>query len=97
MVEALPLPPLAGTRKRAQGLLEQLPPDLSGSTVVVDCRGLVAATLSFADELIQGVLVDRKAKEMRFTNVADLKFALWVDQRADFHGVSKQVKVDRKA
>jgi hypothetical protein len=91
------LPPLAGTRKRAQELLSALPDKLVGCTIVVDCRGLVAATQSFADELLQGVLVERNATEMRFTNVDDLKFARWIDERADFHGVSERVKVDRRS
>lgn len=96
MLQALPLPPLAGTRKRAQELLSGLPPRLEGSIVTVDCRGLVAATQSFADELIKVVLVDRDASEMRFTNVDDMKFAQWVDDRAAFHGMTKRVKVDRR-
>lgn len=97
MLDALPLPPLAGTRKRAQDLLAQLPENLSEAVVVFDCRGLVAATRSFADELVNGVLVQRNAHELRFVNVDDLTFARWVDESASAHGVSDRYKVDRRA
>lgn len=97
MLDALPLPPLAGTRKRAQDLLSQLPDDLRGIDVVFDCRGLVASTRSFADELVSGVLVQRNAHELRFVNVDDLEFARWVDESAAARKVSDRYKVDRRA
>nr|WP_314141084.1 hypothetical protein [uncultured Rhodococcus sp.] len=96
MTTTLPLPPLVGTRKRARTLVESLPPDLESKIVVVDCRDLMAATESFADELITRVLVDRRAAQMHFVNVSDLEFANWADERARFHHVSDRVKIDRR-
>ncbi|MFF0816661.1 hypothetical protein ACFYVR_16140 [Rhodococcus sp. NPDC003318] len=91
----LPLPPLVGTRKRAHTLADLLPGDLAGLEVTVDCRELVAATESFADELITVVVVERNAKKMYFKNVGDFDFANWVDARAAAHKVSGRVSVDR--
>lgn len=95
-LQTLPLPALAGTRRRAQSLLSNLPTDLSSATVVIDCRGLVAATESFADEMISELLVERRAQLLKFVNVSDLAFAKWVDDRALFHGVQSKVAVDRR-
>lgn len=92
----LPLPPLVGTRKRARTLAEQLPKEVKGAVVIVDCSDLMAATESFADELITELLVHRGAAEVRFANVSDLEFANWVDERAEFHQMGGRVKVDRK-
>lgn len=91
----LPLPPLVGTRKRAQTLVDALG-DVEGIDVVVDCRKLVAATESFADELVTVILVRGKASEMHVVNVSDLDFANWVDDRAAVHEVAERVKVDRR-
>ena len=91
----LALPPMVGSRRRAHVLAEKLG-GLQGVRVVVDCRDLIAATESFADELISEILVARGASEMHFINVSDLEFANWVDEHAKVHGVSTRVKVDRK-
>lgn len=43
-------PQHAGSRPQAQELLASLPGDLSGQTVVLDCRDLAISTPSFFDE-----------------------------------------------
>ena len=91
----LPLPPMVGSRKRAHVLADSLG-GLQGKRVVVDCRDLIAATESFADELITEILIKRDAAEMHFINVSDLDFANWVDEHARIHDVGQRVKVDRK-
>ena len=55
------MPQLSGGRQRAKALLEPLLDRMAGATVRVDCRGLVAGTASFADELVRTTLVDSKA------------------------------------
>lgn len=91
----LPLPPLVGTRRRAQALVHDLPGDLHGAAVVIDCRELVAATESFADELIDLLVLQRGAQRLDFVNVTDSEFANWVDERAAAQGVEDRVTVDR--
>lgn len=91
----IPVPAVAGSRKRAQGLAEPLRSNLSGETIVVDCRNIIAATESFADELLHE-LAGRNPAKIHFANVSDLEFARWIDERAAFHGVSNIVLVDRR-
>lgn len=95
-MNTLGLPPLVGTRTRAQALASQLPSDLSDCEVVVDVRDLLAATESFTDELIRQVMKVRHAKKMSFVNVSDLDFANWIDERAKVHGVAERITVDRR-
>ncbi|GAB09931.1 hypothetical protein GOARA_048_01330 [Gordonia araii NBRC 100433] len=89
----LEAPSLAGSRDRAQELLAELPSDLSNSEVILDCHGLLAATVSFADELVQEVLVRRKAQALHAVRVTDQEFADYLVRRADVHGVSDRLTV----
>lgn len=95
MTATLPLPPLVGTRHRAQALVAQIPDELAGATVIVDGRNLLAATESFADELVQIVVVDRGADMMIVRNVTDPEFAAWIRARAKEHGVADRVRVEQ--
>lgn len=95
MTTTLPLPPLVGSRKRAHVLANSVGP-LHGKIVIVDCRDLVAATESFADELLVQILLEQGAQEVHFINVSDLEFANWIDQHMRIHKVELRVKVDRK-
>ncbi len=46
------LPRLIGSRESADDLLEPLVRDLQGADLVVDCRELLTASPSFADQLV---------------------------------------------
>lgn len=72
MTQMLNLPQLSGGRARVTAIVEEagLPTDLRGTTIVVDCRQLVAGTASFADELVKIVLADRHADELEVINVS---------------------------
>ncbi|MFW0795249.1 hypothetical protein AAFP30_15655 [Gordonia sp. CPCC 205515] len=83
----LDAPALAGSRDRAQQMLAGLASDLSGVEVVIDCGGLLAAAVSFADELVHEVLVVRHARSLRVVRVSDPKFAEYLTERAVEHEV----------
>jgi hypothetical protein len=97
MTATLPLPPLVGTRHRAQALAAKIPDDLTGATVIVDGRNLLAATESFADELVRILVVERHAAMMTVRNITDADFAGWVLERAKTHGVADRVHVEYRA
>lgn len=89
----LEAPSLAGSRDRAQELLATLPSNLANSDVILDCNGLLAATVSFADELVQEVLVARKAKALHAVRVSDQEFSEYLIRRAEVHGVRDRLTV----
>ncbi len=89
----LEAPSLAGSRARAQELLADLPLDLANSDVILDCHGLLAATVSFADELVQEVLVIRNAQGLHAVRVTDQEFADYLTRRARVHGVADRLTV----
>lgn len=61
----LKLPRLIGSREAAVALVAQaLPADASGEPVEVDCRDLVSASRSFADELVEQLLVARRVADI---------------------------------
>jgi hypothetical protein len=63
-VSALTLPRLVGGRSRAKEMLAPFPSDLTGANVVLDCRDLLSAPPSFADELVRIVLAERHADSL---------------------------------
>ena len=75
-------PTLAGSRDKAQELLSTLPMDLSNSDVTLDCGDLIAATASFADELVREILVVRHARSLRAVRLGDEDFSTYLVQRA---------------
>ncbi len=58
------LPRVVGTRPSAQAFLREVPQQLSGMDVVLDCRGLMDGTASFADEIVRAVLCERGASSL---------------------------------
>ncbi len=46
----------AGSRDQARELVRELPDDLTGERVLVDCSKLVIGTPSFFDEIVKQVL-----------------------------------------
>lgn len=96
-MESLSLPPLVGSRVRAKALAAQLPENLAGATVTVDGRNMVAATVSFVDELLKQILVERHGDRLRIVNVDDLEFVDWVREQARANDVFDRVCVEPHA
>jgi len=68
LIPTLTAPKLVSSRDQARELTEDLPADLTGAVLVVDCAALQASTPSFVDELVKVVLVERNAKLLRLVN-----------------------------
>lgn len=91
-VSSINAPALAGSRPRAQQILGMLPDgDLSKSVIELRCGSMIAAAVSFADEIVRTVLVDRKAARLEVGNVSDQEFIGYLRERADFYGVSDRL------
>ncbi|QNI08720.1 hypothetical protein GAN17_22535 [Mycobacterium kubicae] len=92
-VSSIDAPVLAGSRPRAQQILNMLPDgDLSQYVVQLECGSMIAATVSFADEIIRTVLVDRKAARLEVTNASDQEFIGYLKQRAKFYHVEDRLQ-----
>lgn len=87
------LPPLAGSRERAQLLMAALPTDLAGVVVHLRCRSLIAATAAFADELVREIVVIRNADSLVIEEASDEEFLGYARDRAAIHGVADRVSV----
>jgi hypothetical protein len=68
-----------------------LPKDLSGQTVVLDCRDLTISTPSFFDEIVKEVLVERNAAMLELVD-ADSRAQSHVSRAAENRGVSERVR-----
>jgi hypothetical protein len=90
---SLEAPVLAGSRPRAQQLLAELPPNLSGQVVQLHCDLLIAAAASFADEIVRELLVLRDAKFLVVTGASDEEFIDYLSERAQVHGVADRLQV----
>jgi hypothetical protein len=82
------LPPLLGTRERARKLVQGIPTD--PGEVTVDCRGLIAATDSAADELVHQLTFWTRATKV-WVELADDEFFRQVFDSADRRGVRDKV------
>jgi hypothetical protein len=60
------LPMLAGSREAANSMAAALGHDLSGETVVVNCRDLFSASPSFIDQLVKRLLLEKHAATLIF-------------------------------
>lgn len=95
MTSVLPpiaVPQLSGGRERARALLRDVSGKLSGATVVVDFRQMVAGTPSFADELISRVLVAGGAQQLLAQHVS-ADFRSYLLRAANDHGVSERLSL----
>lgn len=84
----IPLPPLLGTRQRARNLAQAIP--ANPGEVTVDCRGLIAATDSAADELVHQLTYWTRATKV-WVRLADDEFFRQVLDSADRRGVRDKV------
>ncbi|WP_238840742.1 hypothetical protein [Prescottella equi] len=95
MTYVLPLPPLVGSRKRAEALCAEIPDD--ANTVRVDVRQLVAYTDTFADELVQQITVQRGLTLRMYEHRDDLTkaFRTAIINRATTAGTQHMIEVYR--
>lgn len=92
VLPTIAVPQLSGGRERARALVEQLGRGLHGATVVVDFRGMVAGTPSFADELVLLVLDDGGASQLRAEHVSE-EFGTYLVKAAGDHGASERLAI----
>ncbi len=85
------VPQLSGGRERARALVDGLGHRMTGATIVVDFRRMVAGTPSFADELITRVLVDGGAAVLRAEHVSR-EFGEYLLEAARDHGVVERLQ-----
>jgi hypothetical protein len=88
----LETPEHAGSRDQAIALVAPLADDLSGTSVLLDCGGLVVATPSFLDELVKQILEQRHADRIDVLNPPDRAWQL-LDRAATNRGVRARVAV----
>lgn len=92
--ESIVLPDVVGTRPAARVFLSQVPAQLAGRTVVLDCTWLVDGTASFADEVVKVILADRQADLLVAVEPTD-DFAADLQTAASVHGVANRFKIQR--
>ena len=85
------VPQLSGGRERARALVDGLRHRMTGATIVVDFRRMVAGTPSFADELVTRVLVDGGAALLRAEHVRQ-DFGEYLLEAARDHGVAERLQ-----
>ncbi len=90
------LPRVVGTRPAVAPFLVDVPLDLHGAAVVVDCRALLSGTPSFADELVRSLLVDRHAAELVVLG-AGTDFAADLLESARDHRVGDRLHLKERA
>lgn len=81
----------AGSRPLAQELVSDLPADLAGQTVVLDCGRLLVPTPSFLDEVVKQVLEIRNAAYLEVVDASQRAQDL-VSRSAANRGVSRRLK-----
>jgi hypothetical protein len=91
-MQQVTLPRLVGSRESADQLLESLSPQARHERVVLNCRELLAASPSFADEIVKLVLVEGRASELVVLG-ADDEFVSYIRQSAEAHHVTSQVAI----
>lgn len=95
MTTAMPrieVPQLTGGRERAHALVDDLTGRLTGKTIVVDFRKTVAGTPSFADELINLVLVQGVAARLRVEHASN-ELGDYLLEAAKDHGVAELLEI----
>ncbi len=58
------LPRVASSRGAADSLVADAPDQLHGIVVTLNCRDLFSGTRSFADQLVQRLLIERGAEQL---------------------------------
>jgi hypothetical protein len=94
-VVTLHLPRLAGTRPAADDLLAEsnVPDDLSGQVVVLQCRDLSTGSASYADQLVVRLVEMADAKQIILV-APPRKFLARIQAAAQRRGVPDRVSVE---
>lgn len=87
----LEAPDHAGSRPQAQVLVGDLPPDLSGETILLDCSAIVVATPSFLDEIVKQVLLVRNAAALEIWSAPSRSSEL-LERAADNRKVADRLR-----
>lgn len=85
-------PALAGSRRRAQEIMRDLPSDLTDTEVRLISRGLLAASVSFVDEIVAEILVRRHARQILVQGATDEEFVEYLKERGAAHGVAERIQ-----
>lgn len=91
-VSVLESPLLTGLAREAHTLVETagFARDLTGTTVLLDAHQTLAATPSFADELVRNLIVERNADKVLIW-AAGLNFTRWLHDAARRRDVAGRV------
>lgn len=86
----------SGSRDHARDLVAELPSDMTGIAVVLDCSRLVVGTPSFLDEIVKQLLVVRRADRLEV--IADSsRIAELAERAAANRGVADRLSVIAQA
>lgn len=85
-------PDHAGSREQAQSLTRQLPPDLAGERVTLDCSEMVIGTPSFLDEIVKQVLTERGAAGLEVAEAPERAREL-IERSANNRGAGGRLKI----
>jgi hypothetical protein len=86
----------SGSREHARDLVAELPSDMVGASVVLDCTGLVVGTPSFLDEIVKEVLVVRRADRLEVVG-GSVRILALAEQAAANRGVADRLSVASRA
>src|SRR4051794_14341251 len=84
------LPQLVAGRDLADAMVDRLDRDVRGETVVLDCRGLVSGSPSFASQVVHRVLAEGGAESLVVVG-APARFAKYVTDSASALGVAARL------
>lgn len=82
----------SGSRDHARELVADLPSHMAGTSVVLDCSGLVVGTPSFVDEIVKEVLLLRNADRLELTG-SSARIATLAERAAANRGVADRLTV----
>jgi hypothetical protein len=85
-------PDHAGSRDQARELVRELPDDLTGERVLVDCSKLVIGTPSFFDEIVKQILEQRHAATLDVNDALERAREL-LERSAENRGVRDRLRV----
>lgn len=85
-------PDHAGSREQAKALASELPGDLSGQRVILDCSSLVIGTPSFLDEIVKQTLEQKNAAALEVYDAPERVRGL-LERAAKNRGVSSRLQI----
>ncbi|MCU1483691.1 MAG: hypothetical protein JWN67_437 [Actinomycetia bacterium] len=89
-------PARPGGRTQARAMLEGLPAELAGATIVIDFGQMDVVTPSFVDELVLIALAERNAAGLTLKNVPERAHAL-ATRSAQARQVTDRIQIQLRA